>query len=665
MSLAEVFDLLVLPSPLLLMNSEMKLDQFLKALEQFLNAPRDNWWLLVTALTIYVLMEVVLGVTKRTPLWILRQFLGSIRRFFWGELRYLHALINDDRLKQWAHQYVILRAIKASTDKERAKPEPLINLLQSYIRQNRQVIVIGDPGAGKTTSLEALAYLMARQAFWKRVVVWIIYGSLISLLAIFLSPWWLLLLCSISAFDFIFKRWPLPMLIELRWYESGAIDDFLKETVAQRVGGKVVSEVLRNYVEHGSLAWLLDGINEMQGGAYESAVEGWRELFKPSHYFAHAPVIFTSRTGDNPAKRLDVNEVLDVLDLDDEAVRIFLRVYGSQDVEADFAALYQNNMLGERGLGRNPYWLKMKVEGGKYIRNRGALFENFARQLIQRELDKAPVRPQPSVVPVDDELEALGYLAYVMSDKLQVGLALTESEANLARWLKHRHLDWKPMQVLNEAEAATLIRVYRRENRVEYSHQLLQEFFAAYAQRFIDHRKEAIGHADDYNWWRTLLMLGGLLEEHTIEVGKVGNHQDYCDLVRGMLSGGMSERVILGVGLLRSVDEMDQTLQHEVAMALRNSLIRGVTPEHRQGVAELAHIMSDDVVELFEDLLISENEQALREGIVELLAEIDSKKAMDTLINLFKDDSISTHVHRAIMSKGEKAVRPLIAILHR
>jgi energy-coupling factor transporter ATP-binding protein EcfA2 len=647
------------------MNPEITLDQFLKTLEQFLKAPWNNWRLLGTALIIYVVTEIVLDVTKRTPLWILRQFLGPIHRFFWGELRYLRALINDDRLKRWVHQYVTLHAIKASTDKERAMPESLINLLQIYIRQNKQVIVIGDPGAGKTTSLEALTYLIAHQAFWKRVIVWVIYVCLISLLTIFLSPWCLLLLCSIFTFDFIFSRWPLPMLIELRWYESGTIDEFLKKSVAQRVGGRIVSEALRRYVERGQLVYLLDGINEMRGGAYESALEGWRELFKPSHYFAHAPVIFTSRTGDNPAKRLDVNDVLDVLDLDDEGVRVFLKVYGSQDVEVDFAALHRNNMLGERGLGRNPYWLKMKVEGGSYIRNRGALFENFARQLIQRELDKAPIRPQPSVVPVDDELEALGYLAYVMSDKLQVGLALTESEAHLSRWLKHKNWDWKPMQVLNEAEAATLIRVYRRENRVEYSHQLVQEFFAAYAQRSIVHRKEVIDHADDYNWWRTLLMLGGLLEEHTIEEGKVGNHNDYCSLVRDILSGGMGSRVILAVGLLRSVDETDQTLQREVAIALRNSLIQGVTTEHKQDVAELVHILSDDIVELFEDLLTRENEQLLREGIVEFLGEIDSKKAMDILINLFKDDSISPHVHKAIMSKGEKAVGPLIDILHR
>jgi energy-coupling factor transporter ATP-binding protein EcfA2 len=646
------------------MNSE-RLEEFVRTLEQFLKAPRNNWWLLVTTLTLYVVMEIVLGVTKKTPLWILRQFLGQIRRFFWGELRYLYALINDDRLKRWAHQYVTLHAIKASIDKEGALPEPLINLLQSYVRHNKQVIVMGDPGAGKTTSLEALTYLIAQQAFWKRVLIWTVYVCLTSLLAIFLSPWWFLLLGTISLFDFVFARWPLPMLIELRWYEKGTIDDFLKKTVAQRVGGNVLGQTLRRYVERGQLVCLLDGMNEMRGGAYESALEGWRELFKPGHYFARAPVIFTSRTGDNPAKRLDIFDVLDVLDLDDEGVRVFLKVYGSQDVELDFAAIYQNNMLGERGLGRNPYWLKMKVESGKYIRNRGALFEHFARTLVQRELDKAPVRPQPSVVPVDDELEALGYLAYVMSDKEQVGLALTEAEANLSRWLKHKHLDWKPMQVINEAEAATLIRVYRRENRVEYSHQLLQEFFAAYAQRSLNHRKEAIGRGDDYNWWRTLLMLGGLLEVRTMEEGKVGDHDDYCNLVRGMLSDGKCRQVILAIGLLRSVDETDQTLQHEVALALRKSLSQGVTPEHQRAVVELANIMSDDVVELFEDLLNSEDEQLLREGIVELLGEIDSKKAMDTLINLLRDNTISPYVHRALISKGEKAVKPLIDTLHR
>src|SRR5260370_41951095 len=48
----------------------------------------------------------------------------------------------------------------------------------------------------------------------------------------------------------------------------------------------------------------------------------------------------------------------------------------------DFLELKKKELLGERGIGRNPYWLKMVVESGLYTPNRGTLFRHFAEELI-------------------------------------------------------------------------------------------------------------------------------------------------------------------------------------------------------------------------------------------------------------------------------------------
>ncbi|HUW12272.1 MAG TPA: HEAT repeat domain-containing protein [Anaerolineae bacterium] len=609
-----------------------------------------EWPLLVWAVAIYAIVELTLDVVKKAPLWLLGQALSPARRFMLGELPYLRALIDDDNLKRWSRQYVTLRAIRARPLGAPAPAQPLLTVLRRFVARETQVVVLGEPGAGKTTSLEAFAYDLSSRAFKRYIATWLFFLVSVSLLTVFHSPWWafLLLLMATPLFDRLFRRWPIPVVIELRGYGGGEVEDFLKKALAKRVGGPVLSGALRSYVGRGRLVWLMDGVNEIRGDAYDSALDGWRQCMSPGHYLAKAPVVFTSRTGENPAHRLRHLETLEILDLDDHGVRDFLRAYGSQSVARDLDTLRRHEMLGDGGLGRNPYWLKMITEKGLYTRNRGALLESFARELVERELGKSPIRPQPSVVPVDDEMEALGYLGYVMSERDEVGMTLDDAENHLIQWLDHRRYPWQPRQLLDEAEAATLVHFSVRENRAEFAHQLMQQFFAAYAVRLDP--DEILARADDPRWSEVLLMVAGLVHDHLRLVSSVVG------------DGSDIRRLFLALGLLWGVDHPNEEAEAQVITALAQSLRRGATEEHIGAAAWLARTARDEVADVLSRLLQMEPLEVKR-AAVKILAETPSRKGMHMLVDCLALDTVSDSAADALVSIGEPAVAPLITAL--
>ncbi len=155
---------------------------------------------------------------------------------------------------------------------------------------------------------------------------------------------------------------------------------------------------------------------------------------------------FTSRAREKPA--LEVPVTLEVCELDDKGVRKFMGVYLREkkgkagkretqnvDVGGDFAELQRKGLLAERGIGRNPYWLRLLVWSNLRTRNRGELFLNFACDLISRNigtddaliLKDVPVKLEErkrkwAIVPLNVEMDALAELALMMSSNQQVGL---------------------------------------------------------------------------------------------------------------------------------------------------------------------------------------------------------------------------------------------------
>lgn len=308
--------------------------------------------LLALALLTYAVAEAVIGLAKSSPLWLLKTVLLQPAWRYLGELRYLVAVLRTPNLKRWRGKYVTLRAIKAAHEAGAPSPKPLLDILRDVSARGEKMVVLGEPGSGKTTSLEALTHGLARRALAQSVAVWSLVFGVVGLATALHSWWWGFLLSGIGLLDFLLPR--LPVLAELRRYEMGPADEFLKRLFAGRIGGSAISKALATYMERGRLVCLVDGVNEVKSDVYDKALDAWRECFDPAHRFAAVPVIFTSRSRANPAGQLGCDNVVNVLDLDDDAVRHFLTVYGAPDVDAAWNDLKAGRLVEERGLALQP-----------------------------------------------------------------------------------------------------------------------------------------------------------------------------------------------------------------------------------------------------------------------------------------------------------------------
>ena len=433
-----------------------------------------------------ILVDAIVGAVKKSPPYLAAPFVH-----LWKETVYLRGFLCDKRFAAWKPEtgrYVALKAIKAQSAKQ-TESQPVLDLLEAFLKRGEPVVLLGEPGAGKTTALEALTYRLARRAYRVNVLLW--FGLLfVAALLSFVNPLLnLLWLASLVLWESLARRATVPFFVEARSdYAGGEVSEWLEKILKKNLGDKPL------FGSHNRAMVLVDGMNETQANLYGMFVEGWRKLLEKNTTRA----VFTSRAGEeDPAPRLQVDNTLTVCDLDDAGVQEFLQAvgreraarenkpYAAPQAEQDFDALKKNNLLGEKGIGRNPYWLRMMVESGIYTCNRGLLFRNFVKQLLHREIEEKPEERRRKsnwrTVPLEIEMDALGSLALAMHQARSIGFS-GEEGWNTAYAAIRKNISnsrYTPDDVLDEAEAATLVR-NRFSERIEFVHQLIQEFYVAW-----------------------------------------------------------------------------------------------------------------------------------------------------------------------------------------
>jgi len=428
-------------------------------------------------------------------------------------------------------QHDLYRDISYEPEDDRSKVVKVEDFaeLREGIRRYGRAALIGDPGAGKTTTLQRLAYELAAEAIENE-------GA------------------------------PLPLFASLGEYNGDDFSVFLETAF----GGLS----LRDYLP-GRVFLLLDGLNETPPERIP-AVQGW---------IAHYPevkLIVTCRRLDYinlrlPLQRIDVSP-FDVNRIhlfigsyveDEDRERLFWELSGTETraswewlqrekgertfgffwfdddelpgfdwnperrhlIAVRQALREEGKLPGMLGVVSNPFLLFLTVntfiQDGKPPANRGQLFQRFVHQLLEKRGQPA-AKTRPPWISEDIQRKALAALAY----RMRAERTGTSVEASWARQVIEEHLAGSPLplgegsgvranadQILYLAASASII---ERGKTVRFVHELLQEYCAACQMREeIGRGVPATEYLPSERWWEptgweeVLLLLAGMESDAT------------------------------------------------------------------------------------------------------------------------------------------------------
>lgn len=306
---------------------------------------------------------------------------------------YLASILINPLLRRWATQFVPLSGTLTVVEDPAGTLElhPEFSILHSEGRRvfreripditnvlNRfdTFVILGDPGAGKSTVLNKLALEGAQ----KRLRT---------------------------------GEGRLPFLLTLADYRND-VDPytFLVNQVRQRMGAKVS---VREILAKGDFLLLCDSLNEMPRSSaleYRTKVRSWRNFI---NQWPGNQIIFACR-GRDYSEPLGLQQV-EVELLDEEKIRQFLDRYLGKELAVTFWKRITYGPDNLIGLARNPYLVTMLMTiylfEGDLPTNRALLFTSFIQVLLKREAGKG----HPDWLPDALLFTALAKLAWNMFEK--------------------------------------------------------------------------------------------------------------------------------------------------------------------------------------------------------------------------------------------------------
>lgn len=402
--------------------------------------------------------------TRKMADYLLGQALRSadaLRR----EQVYLARFILDHNHSRWEREYLPLSGrlmepeplttlrLKDSQDASLSQAGEKLDDLRDAITKHGKMrfVILGEPGCGKSTTLERLALDLARQRLNDPL------------------------------------RAKIPLLVDLESFKETPIDpDIFLRNCWRKTG---LATGYDECVLNGEVCFLLDGINQMP---FEKRADRIDSLRKWVHRLSSGNwAVFTCRSLDYQL-RLNLPEV-HVQHLDANQMQRYLEIRLSGDeqrrkkVADELERCLRSGDHRFMDLARNIFMLTLLVEraieGKPLTGNRAVLMEDLALRRLDREFQNmrqpAKVRDQPEVAASDEQL-FLRRLAYQMQEQ-SGATAISKIELSQKVFIRDKAVLLEDAEALKLGLDSGLLEEKREsKNNISYAfyHHLLHEYFA-------------------------------------------------------------------------------------------------------------------------------------------------------------------------------------------
>jgi len=462
--------------------------------------------------------------------------------------------------------------------------------LVKIIRTHDRLLILGEPGVGKTTALKRMIWEIARAQ-----------GSVI------------------------------PIYVPLSYYGG----DMMSEVQEALVGTGALhfsgDQDLNTFLRQNQCLVLFDGLNEVQRDHRKRIVKDIESFVQD--YRQHRYVV-TSRSQDLLWRTLRDRKVIPfavvVQPISDAQIREYLIAHlGDQEGKETHDGLSEPL----RGMSQTPLFLWMLKEvrqaGGEVPGNRGELFDRFVETVFTRDEQKLDV-----AIPRPAKKKALAYLACTLQQHSRV--SCQEEEA--VTIVSEAGEEYDPQTIIHEALVHGLLKKKERkgEQQVRFMHQAMQEYFVALSlcdmvateidtsdwqqagKRVL--RRGLVAQVKDDRWAECFVQLAGLTEYPSWLVQmvvKVNPWLAFWCMVEGRQVDEETQRIVEAdtVGLLRSDD----------------------VRRRQRAVRELSKLKNPRTAEYLADALGDEAEEVVR-AAVQGLGKLGEPAVKHLLPRLDSDD---------------------------
>ncbi|MBN1139859.1 MAG: HEAT repeat domain-containing protein [Anaerolineae bacterium] len=373
-------------------------------------------------------------------------------------------------------------------------PPPPIPLSKA-LAEHEHLAILGEPGTGKSTTLQFVALCFARAAQG-----WV--GQRLGL-----------------------DEERVPLRVELRRYDGQErLDRFLVRQLEWRA--YVPESLARAWLDERRLVILLDGLDEVLP-THQSDVTQAIESFAASAEGKKCRIVVTSRiAGYRQARELSgefghytVRSFAgpeDALPYTTGWLKL-LKGVGDKEAKSEAQALLEEmeTQAGLRRVRGNPLLLRLVVaiyaESGELARNRAEVYRRYVEEVIWQRAE-AREEPPCSREMIEESVEVIAWTLQVHGEQTEADLVKAVAKE---RVIDARHT----VKYLRERLGLLAIYGYERGELVAFRHLTLQEYFVArrlkrawaqdprHAWRFLRPR---LHHTA---WQEPILLLGGMLDE--------------------------------------------------------------------------------------------------------------------------------------------------------